>query len=158
MYNKNVIKAVIIIMTTWLILVTLLACKTKYIAIPKIHKEFFHKTDSFFRVDTVKEKIFMTIKEVDSAQLAALGIQLRKIQSAYLIERIRNQERSKTIFSHKIDTILKTDTISIPFPVEKKLTSWQKIKMKLGGIAIIATLIAACFVILRLVNRSATTF
>ena len=31
------------------------------------------------------------------------------------------------------DTVIKTDSIQIPYPVEKELSRWQKIKLELGG-------------------------
>jgi hypothetical protein len=36
----------------------------------------------------------------------------------------------------KVDTLIKTDSIQVPYPVEKKLSRWQQIKMDTGGIAI----------------------
>lgn len=117
------------------LLSTLGGCKTKYVSVPEYHKEYVSRTDSFFHTDTIKEKEWMTIKEVDSTQLAELGIQLKNIKSAYLIERNKNRERSNTTLSAKTDTIFKTDSIRVPYPVEKKLSHWQKLKMDVGGIA-----------------------
>ena len=35
--------------------------------------------------------------------------------------------------TNRIDTILKNDSIRVPYPVEKKLNRWQSLKMELGG-------------------------
>ena len=34
---------------------------------------------------------------------------------------------------NKTDTIMKTDSVQVPYPVEKSLTKWQNIKLELGG-------------------------
>ncbi|MCE8994402.1 hypothetical protein K0G45_21220, partial [Bacteroides thetaiotaomicron] len=34
---------------------------------------------------------------------------------------------------NRTDTIVKTDSIQTPYPVEKQLSRWQSIKMELGG-------------------------
>ena len=57
---------------------------------------------------------------------------------------------------HQTDTCIieKTDTVQVPYPVERKLSKWEQVKNSLGGItlmltitAIIGTLIYAIFLI-----------
>lgn len=120
----------------FVILMMLQGCRTKYVCVPEYHKEYINRTDSFFHTDTIKEKEWMTIKEVDSAQLAKLGVQLRNIKNAYLIERNRNRERNNTTLKAKTDTVIKTDSIREPYPVERKLNKWESLKMEVGGWAI----------------------
>lgn len=48
--------------------------------------------------------------------------------------------------------IYRTDSIQVPYPVEKKLTWWQSIKQEIGGIAI-GGIIVMLFVILWLVYK-----
>ena len=120
----------------FLTLMLLQGCRTKYVSVPEYHKEYINRTDSFFHTDTIKEKEWMTIREVDSTQLAELGIQLRNIKNAYLIEWNRNRERNNTTLKAKVDTIIKTDSIDIPYPVERKLNRWESLKMEVGGWAI----------------------
>ena len=122
--------------TTIAMMVMLHGCKTKYVSVPEYHKEYINRTDSFFHTDTIKEKEWMTIKEVDSAQLAILGVQLRNIKNAYLIERNRNRERNNTTLKAKTDTVIKTDSIRVPYPIERKLNKWESLKMEVGGWAI----------------------
>lgn len=59
---------------------------------------------------------------------------------------------------HKTDTCIieKTDTVQVPYPVERKLSKWEQVKNRLGGIAlmlaitaIIGALIYAIFLIKR---------
>ena len=39
----------------------------------------------------------------------------------------------KYLYLNRIDTVIKTDSVQIPYPVEKALTRWQKAKIELGG-------------------------
>jgi hypothetical protein len=34
------------------------------------------------------------------------------------------------------DSVIKVDSIQVPYPVEKQLTKWEKTKMSVGGISI----------------------
>ena len=139
MRYEDIIKQItlaFLLAATFVILMMLQGCRTKYVSVPEYHKEYINRTDSFFHTDTIKEKEWMTIKEVDSAQLAKLGVQLRNIKNAYLIERNRNRERNNTTLKAKTDTVIKTDSIRVPYPVERKLNKWESLKMEVGGWAI----------------------
>ena len=130
--------------TALLVLHTLTSCKTRYVSVPEYHTIYSSKTDSFFHTDTLREKEWMTIKEVDSAELKRLGIELKNVTSAYVIERNRNTESKSQQQSVRTDTIIKTDSVRIPYPVERGLSAWQKAKMDFGGIAMAAT--AVCVI------------
>lgn len=134
-FIKQIIVAFMLAMT-FLALMMLQGCRTKYVSVPEYHREYINRTDSFFHTDTIKEKEWMTIREVDSTQLAELGIQLRNIKNAYLIERNKNKERNNTTLKAKSDTIIKTDSLRVPYPVERKLNKWESLKMEVGGWAI----------------------
>lgn len=45
---------------------------------------------------------------------------------------------------HQTDTCIieKTDTVQVPYPVEKKLSKWEQVKNRLGGIAMMLTITA----------------
>lgn len=160
MRYEDIIKQIMLaflLASAFIILLMLQGCRTKYVSVPEYHKEYINRTDSFFHTDTIKEKEWMTIKEVDSAQLAKLGVQLRNIKNAYLIERNRNRERNNTTLKAKTDTVIKTDSIRVPYPVERKLNKWESLKMEIGGWAIggiSAVLIAVIgYIVLWLVRK-----
>lgn len=50
-------------------------------------------------------------------------------------------ERWKYLYRDRwrVDTLVsvRTDTVSVPYPVERKLTKWQQFKMDAGGYAIV---------------------
>lgn len=122
--------------TTIAMMMMLHGCKTKYVSVPEYHKEYINRTDSFFHTDTIKEKEWMTIREVDSAQLAELGVYLKNIKNAYLIERNKDKERNHVTLKANRDTVIKTDSVRVPYPVERKLGKWEQVKLEVGGWAI----------------------
>ena len=48
---------------------------------------------------------------------------------------------------------VKSDTIRIPYPVERKLTRWEQTKMDFGGMAIGAFAVAVCIAIVWLLRK-----
>jgi hypothetical protein len=61
------------------------------------------------------------------------------------------KERYKYLYRYltinNTDTVIKTDSIQVPYPVEKELSRWQKIKLELGGWAF-GTALALLFIII----------
>jgi hypothetical protein len=49
--------------------------------------------------------------------------------------------------------IERTDSVQVPYPVERKLTKWQSVKQEIGGIAI-GVIVALSFVIVWLMRKS----
>lgn len=43
------------------------------------------------------------------------------------------QVEYRYLFINRTDTVLKTDSVQVPYPIEKELNRWQKIKIELGG-------------------------
>lgn len=48
---------------------------------------------------------------------------------------------------------VKSDSIPVPYPVEKKLTWWQQTKMDLGGVAIVAFVMIVCIAVVWLIRK-----
>lgn len=85
-----------------------------------------------------------------------------RIDSVILHDSVAVMQKGDTVFMSKYrdkihvklmrDTVFKTRydsvTISKPYPVEKKLTKWQKAKLDLGGIAIGVTAVLIVFLLL----------
>lgn len=70
------------------------SCRTtRYVTVPEYHSEVVHDTDSVVRRDVVRDTSWMTIREVDSAELARLGVQIKGLRNALVIERNRNLEK-----------------------------------------------------------------
>lgn len=108
-------------MVMLLLLAMLASCKTKYVTVPEYHKEYVNRTDTFLRSDTVFR--------LDSVVIRQQG-------DTTVIERIRWQNRFANVYKVKTDTIMKSDSIRMPYPVERRLTKWEQFKMDVGGWAV----------------------
>lgn len=102
----------------------LFGCKTKiqYVPVETV------KSDTTYiyqlRIDSVYDK--------DSIYIKVNGDTVTEYRCKYLYKYIYNTD---TLF------ISKTDSISVPYPVEAKLTTWQQVKVNYGGWAILSVLI-----------------
>mgnify|MGYP003587274536 CR=1 FL=1 len=48
---------------------------------------------------------------------------------------------------------MKSDSIRVPYPVERKLSKWQQLRLDFGGWAMGGTVVAIVFIIIWLVRR-----
>lgn len=99
-------------------------------------------------VETVKTEYktrdsirFDSIYEHDSIFLFVKGDTVYK-------EKYRYKYRYLTI--NKTDTVMLTDSVQIPYPVEKQLTRWQQMKIELGSWAVGVIIILSIVLMLKL--------
>ena len=138
----------ILLVLSWLL--CLMGCRTvKFVPVPEYHTLYKTRVDTVQRWDSVRDVQWMTVREVDSAQLAALGIRIKGLKNALLIERNKLLQKMSNEKTHKIDTIMQRDSIRVPYPVEKPLTKWQRWKMDLGGWAMGVAAVLVILVILK---------
>ena len=104
------------------IVICCVSCKTKYVTVPEYHKEYINRTDTFLRSDT--------LFRLDSVVIRQQG-------DTTVIEKIRWQNRFVNVYKVKTDTIMKSDSIRVPYPVEKKLSKWQQLRLDFGGWAML---------------------
>ena len=112
----------------WLFIVLLVAIalgallsscgSTKYVEVPVEHIVYVFKTDTMLKTDSV----FCH----DSVYVHSKGDTL-------LIEKWHTKYRDRIEYRVKTDSFIKVDSIAVPYPVEKKLSKWQQIKIDLGG-------------------------
>lgn len=124
----------------------------RYVPVPEYHTRYKTRVDTVQRWDSVRDVQWMTVKEVDSAQLAALGIQIKGLKNAFLIERNKLLQKMSNEKTHKIDTVMQLDSIRVPYPVEKQLTKWQRWKMDAGGCAMGVAAVLVILLVVRLFN------
>lgn len=111
----------------------------KYVTVPEYHTEYKTRTDSFVQRDSV----YMH----DSVYVQRTGDTL-------LIEKWRvkyvDRWRDKVV----TDTFIKTDSLRIPYPVERPLSRWQQIKLDFAGYIFgILVLIIFVLVIKRFIRK-----
>lgn len=119
-------------------LYVLVGCRTKYVTVPEYHKEYINRTDTFLRSDT--------LFRLDSVVIRQQG-------DTTVIEKVRWQNRFVNVYKMKTDTIMKSDSIRVPYPVEKKLSKWQQLRLDFGGWAMGLIVIVIFFVVVWLVRR-----
>lgn len=122
------------------------ACRSvKYVPVVEKHTEYVSHTDSMIYRDTLEIREQTIIRMVDSATMAKYGIQLGRMESAWLIQSDRIQKQISELLKAKKDTIEKMDTIPVPYPVEvevpAQLSWWQETRMHIGEISIVALLV-----------------
>lgn len=97
------------------IMVAFFSCApVKYIPVETVKIEY--KTRDSIRHDSIYQR--------DSIYMLVKGDTVYKYKDRYLY---------KYLYLNRTDTILKTDSIQVPYPVEKELTRWQAMKIELGG-------------------------
>ena len=90
------------------------SCRTQYISVESVRTEY--KTRDSIRFDSVYQR--------DSIYMLVKGDTVYQYKYKYLY---------RYLTMNRTDTIVKTDSIQTPYPVEKQLSRWQSIKMELGG-------------------------
>ena len=121
------------------------SCKeTEYVPIRETHTENKYIHDTIRQVDSVWNEVSTVIREVDSTELAALGIKIKNLQQekAWLIERDKHKKEKSQ--GKKITSIeyIKGDSIPVPYPVKEPLSRWQQFCCDYGKIMIGATIAA----------------
>lgn len=92
-----------------------MSCRSiKYVPVESIRIEY--KTHDSIRFDSIYQR--------DSIYTLVKGDTVYQYRYKYLY---------RYLTTNRTDTILKNDSIRVPYPVEKKLNRWQSIKMELGG-------------------------
>lgn len=120
----------------YIILLMLAICLTscrsiKYVPVETVKTEY--KTRDSIRFDSIYEH--------DSIFLFVKGDTVYK-------EKYRYKYRYLTI--NITDTVMLTDSVQIPYPVEKQLTRWQQMKIELGGWAVGVIVILSIVLMLKL--------
>lgn len=104
------IVTILLISTIWFS-----SCRSiQYVPVETIRTEY--KTRDSIRFDSIYQR--------DSVYMQVKGDSVYLYKYKYLY-------RYLTI--NKTDTVIKTDSVQVPYPVEKQLSRWQSMKMELGG-------------------------
>lgn len=96
------------------VLLSLCSCITQYVPVETIRTEYKTKTDTFIQKDSVYVKDFVFVKQKGDT------VWIERWKTKYAVT-----ESQRTIR----DTIIKTDSVQVPYPVERKLTKWEQFKV-----------------------------
>lgn len=118
------------ILVVLIILSGLSSCRTQYIPVETIKTEY--RTRDSIRHDSIYQQ--------DSVYVTVKGDTVYEYKYKYLY---------KYQYINRTDTLMKTDSIQMPYPVEKQLSKWQSFKLDFGGAAM---LVLIMIVIVKLKN------
>jgi hypothetical protein len=97
-------------------------CKSiQYVPVEKVITEY--------KTNTVHDSVYLEVLKHDSVVIEKLG-------DTVYINKWHTQYKDRWREKFKTDTFIKVDSIQVPYPVERKLTKWENLKMDAGGIAI----------------------
>lgn len=110
----------------------------KYIPVETVRTEYKTVTDSFIQKDSIflKDSVFIHSK--------GDTVWYEKWHTKF-IDRVREVVRT--------DSFIKRDSIQVPYPVEKKLTRWERTKLDWGGEAIIVTILVFFIIVWLIIKR-----
>ena len=117
-------------------------CKSvEYVPVESSHTEHHWHTDSVKQVDSIYHEKETTIMQLDSAEMAKYGIQLKNAERAWLVKswELERQIEALQRLTAERDTV--HDSIPVPYPVEKRLTKWQQAKVDWGGWALFVLIV-----------------
>lgn len=106
------------------------SCRTQYIPVETIKTEY--RVRDSIRHDSVYQQ--------DSVYVTVKGDTVYEYKYKYLY---------KYQYINRTDTLMKTDSIQNPYPIEKQLSKWQRFKLDFGGTAM---LIMIMIIIVKLKN------
>ena len=124
----------------WLLFVlavlSLAACKqVQYVPVETV------RLDSIYLTQTLRDSIY----KYDS-------IYVRDKGDTVFVDRYKYMFIDKV----RVDTMVavRVDTLSVPYPVEKELTRWERVKMEAGGVAIGGFFLLLAAIVAYIVYRS----
>ena len=107
-------------------IILLNSCSPKVIYVPEYHTEVVTRTDSVVKIDSVHVKDSVIIKQAGDT------IEIDRWHTEY-----KDRWRERVV----VDSFIKVDSVSVPYPVEKKLSRWQQAKVDWGGWAMLSVVV-----------------
>ena len=111
------------------------SCRIQYVPVETVRTEY--KTRDSIRIDSIyqQDSVYVLVKEDTVYQY--------KYKYLY-----------KYQYLNRTDTVIKIDSVQVPYSVEKQLNRWQSLKMELGGWAFGLVIAFVLIIIVWLVYRT----
>lgn len=127
-------------------ILALASCRSvRYVPVEKVSvkTEYIHSSDTILQVDTIEHFSNTIIREVDSVALAEMGIRLDGMKKAWLIEKNNLERQLSNMSASSSNIVERVDSVFVPqpFPVEKELSLWEKIKLKFFDIVVFVLIV-----------------
>ena len=115
-YDIRIWKWVMVVAIVLTAVFTMTGCRSKeYVTVPEIHTEYVHRVDTVAKMDSVYVK--------DSVYVYRSG-------DTVMVRKVTYRDRWRNIYKVKVDTIIKRDSVSVPYPVSRELSMKDKIALR----------------------------
>ena len=103
-------------------------CRTQYVPVETVRTEYVNRTDTFIRTDSIvsRDSVFV-----------------RQNGDTVWLERWHTMYKDRLVTKTVTDTVIKIDSIQVPYPVERQATRWERLKDRMT----ILVLCALCLVV-----------
>lgn len=130
---KKELKGALLGMQTFIIITLMFGCKSvKYIPLETV------RTDSIYVDRYQRDSIYQRDSVFVNRWIAGDTVYQDKVVWKYVY---RDKIKYDTV------AILRSDTVRVPFPVERELSKWEQVKFDVGGCAICAVIIIILIVV-----------
>lgn len=153
--------------------IMLSACtSTKYVPVESVRTEYVHGDNSELLnvIKSLTERLHQKEQQVDSLMqsyrellvLSDKGDTLRHDREKIVYRASHRESELEKLVESKNDSIrellrqlesVKSDSIPVPYPVERKLSRWEQAKMDFGGVAIGVLAAVACIAVVWLIKK-----
>lgn len=115
------------------------SCRTQYVSVPEYHSVYVDRHDTLLTHDSIYQHEFI------DRYIQGDTVYLTKTNIKY---------RDRFLYRTVTKNSIRTDSIRVPYPVERKLNSWEHFRMALGSVTvvIIAT-ITLMLIVIWLIRR-----
>lgn len=107
---------------------------TRYVPVETVRTEYKDRVREVHTTDSVTDTRFVFVK-------------------GDTVVDYRDRVKWRDRFVHDTCVVVKTDTVSVPYPVERELSWWQQTKMDFGGMALGAVAVVLCIAVVWLARR-----
>lgn len=146
--------------------------RTTYVPVESVRTEYVDKdnTELINVIKSLTERLYQKERQVDSLMqshserlvLSEKGDTLRHDRETIVYRASHREKELERLLEAKSDSIrelrqrlesVKSDSIPVPYPVEKQLTRWEQTKMDFGGFALGGVAVALCIAVVWLIKK-----
>jgi hypothetical protein len=129
----GMVKRLLLVIISFILLSSLAGCKSvQYVPVETV------RTDSVYVDRYLRDSIYQRDSVLINRWTAGDTVYQDKIVYKYIY---RDKVKYDTV------AVLRSDTVRVPYPVERKLTKWEQIRLDVGGWAIGVVIITILIVI-----------
>ena len=116
---------------------------TEMVPVPEVHEYYHHTADTLRQTDSTYHYETTIIRELDSAQMAAYGIQMNAMQKAFLIQNDRLKQEVSRLMEHHVDTMIVHDSVPVTVPIYiKRQSAWENVTSHLRDVILLLIFIS----------------